>query len=521
MNVYDFDKTIYKKDSTIEFYKYCLKSKKCVLWAVPRQLWGMGMFILGLYDRNKFKESFFSFLQYLSDVKLLTEQFWEIEHVNIKEWYIEKRKYDDVIISASPSFLLKPIMERLGIQNLIATEVDMNTGKLLSENCKGENKVIRFKEVYQDAVIDEMYSDSDSDMPLANISRKAFKVQGNKLKIWKEKSVVEDQVIKNGDNPVIGVIIAAYNAEKYIRDCLGSVKAQTYQNWIAYVVNDESTDHTAALVQEYVMQDKRFLLLNKKNGGCVAARRYGIDHAKGCDYLTFLDSDDYYLENDLLERIVGEMRNEKGMAVCFNYLINGKRKFSTYKNRYIFEGEKDIIKNVYCRKMIDGNLQFAVYPYDIVDLYFEKLTGYEDYVRKIQILLHCDKVVYIPGNAYFYRVNLNSVTHKEPKEKEVGEGAEYYFLAVQHTQKMKEKYPELAVEADYFCQWVLLWYVATLSKYKFSRNLKSYKTMMKIMWKNHSIYMKNPYFSKKDRTTYILIRMHLFRILYRLRHIVK
>ena len=115
------------------------------------------------------------------------EEFWNIHKYNIKAFYYETQQEDDVIISASPYFLLEPIIKELGIKHLMASNVDKFTGKYSGINCHGKEKVRRFYEVWPDGVIDDFYSDSLSDSPLAEISKTAYMVKGHDLFPWPEK----------------------------------------------------------------------------------------------------------------------------------------------------------------------------------------------------------------------------------------------------------------------------------------------------------------------------------------------
>ena len=89
-----------------------------------------------------------------------------------------------MIISASPEFLLAPICKKLEIKHLIASKVDSKSGKYSGVNCHGKEKVRRFYEEFSDGEIDKFYSDSFSDTPMAEISKKAFLVNGNKITEW-------------------------------------------------------------------------------------------------------------------------------------------------------------------------------------------------------------------------------------------------------------------------------------------------------------------------------------------------
>ncbi|MCO8193604.1 MULTISPECIES: hypothetical protein [unclassified Anaerofustis] len=69
------------------------------------------------------KKYFFSFLSYIDDIDFLIEIFWNEKDYKIKEFYLEERKKDDVIISDCPYFLLKPVCEKMGINNIISLDV--------------------------------------------------------------------------------------------------------------------------------------------------------------------------------------------------------------------------------------------------------------------------------------------------------------------------------------------------------------------------------------------------------------
>jgi glycosyltransferase involved in cell wall biosynthesis len=105
------------------------------------------------------------------------------------------------------------------------------------------------------------------------------------------------------DNRKISIIIPIYRTEDYLRECLESVRNQTYPHFEALLVNDATPDHAMDIANEFAREDERFRIIeHKENKGLGAARNTGIDHAKG-DYLFFLDSDDQ-LPVDSLETLV-------------------------------------------------------------------------------------------------------------------------------------------------------------------------------------------------------------------------
>ena len=186
VNVYDFDKTIFDGDSTQKFYLYLLKKQPQISVYLPKQFIYFIPFSLGIMEKTKFKEKFYSCFSIVKDIDKEVEEFWKIHIKGIKKWYYEKQKDTDIIISASPEFLLTPICKKLGIKYLIASKVDNKTGKYTGLNCYGKEKVIRLNKEIPNIIIGEFYPDSFSDEPLAEIAKKSYIVDRDNLYPWWE-----------------------------------------------------------------------------------------------------------------------------------------------------------------------------------------------------------------------------------------------------------------------------------------------------------------------------------------------
>lgn len=182
MNIYDFDKTIYDGDSSVDFFKYCIKRNKKVLLTLPYILWGMILYYLNIKEKEYFKSCFFSFVKYFDNIDKEVMNFWKINKNKIKKLYKENHDSTDIIISASPEFLLKPI-SKIEDFKLIGSKVDKKTGKFTGKNCYGKEKVVRLKEI---GVLkcNKFYSDSLSDTPVKNISKHSFIVKKDNLIEW-------------------------------------------------------------------------------------------------------------------------------------------------------------------------------------------------------------------------------------------------------------------------------------------------------------------------------------------------
>lgn len=184
MNVYDFDHTVYAGDGTVDFYLYCLRKRPGILRALPRQLGGFGRFALGKVSRVDMKEAFYAFLPHARvDDELLTA-FWDAHEHKLMPWYLAQKQPEDVIISASPQFLLEPICRRLGAKPPIASLVDAATGKCLGENCRGEEKVRRFHALYPRLRPERFYSDSLSDASMAELAQESWLIKNGEPQAW-------------------------------------------------------------------------------------------------------------------------------------------------------------------------------------------------------------------------------------------------------------------------------------------------------------------------------------------------
>lgn len=188
MNVYDFDGTIYGGDSTVDFYSFCLRKRPAILIRAPRQGWGVLRRAAGAIDTRRMKEAFFSFLPLLEAPEALADLFWQTRQARIRNWYLEQREESDIVISASPEFLLAPICARLEIRPPVATRMDPKSGRIQGLNCKGEEKVRRFRERFPEGRIEKFYSDSLTDAPLAALAEEAFLVKKNRLYPWPEQA---------------------------------------------------------------------------------------------------------------------------------------------------------------------------------------------------------------------------------------------------------------------------------------------------------------------------------------------
>mgnify|MGYP004554211329 FL=1 len=128
------------------------------------------------------------------------------------------------------------------------------------------------------------------------------------------------------------MIIPVYNVEKYLRRCLDSVIAQTYQNFEIICVDDGSIDDSGKICDQYAVRDARIKVIHQENQGPSAARNRGLDAAEG-EYIAFVDSDDYILE-DMYKKMLDKLLNYNvDLCVCqWQYEFSDGRQVVKKKN---------------------------------------------------------------------------------------------------------------------------------------------------------------------------------------------
>lgn len=131
------------------------------------------------------------------------------------------------------------------------------------------------------------------------------------------------------ETPKVAVVVPVYNVERYLKECLDSLLAQTYKNFTIFAVDDGSIDSSGRILDEYGSKDPRFVIIHKKNGGVSSARNFALDAIEkdgSFVYVAFIDSDDY-VSRDFLRTMAEKMAEAKAdYGVCASEMFD-KRGF--------------------------------------------------------------------------------------------------------------------------------------------------------------------------------------------------
>ena len=183
MNVYDFDKTVFRREFSFLYYRFCAGRHPRLWLRLPLiGLWAL-FAALKLCSMKRFKEVFHGYLRSLRDREALLEAFWDRHEKEIPLWLPPLLPQGGLVISASPEFLIEGLCRRLGLEHM-GTRMDPRSGRITGENCRGGEKPRRFRERYPEAEVTAFYSDSLADTPMALLAGKAWLVKGDALSPW-------------------------------------------------------------------------------------------------------------------------------------------------------------------------------------------------------------------------------------------------------------------------------------------------------------------------------------------------
>ena len=183
MQVFDFDNTIYHGESTFDFAMFIIKRKKSLLKCAP----GITLLLIK-YKRCKMNALEFQtelekftgpFLQNKEFIKKSVQDFWQKNRKKLDQNIIKKIKKNDAILTWSPSFLIKEKENDLNTKNIVATEIDIDEGKIHFLNF-GKNKVKIFQEKFPKKKIQTVYTDSYNDKALMDVAKNVYLVKKGK-----------------------------------------------------------------------------------------------------------------------------------------------------------------------------------------------------------------------------------------------------------------------------------------------------------------------------------------------------
>lgn len=212
--------------------------------------------------------------------------------------------------------------------------------------------------------------------------------------------------------PLISVIVPAYNAEKYVERCVETLVNQTYQNLEIFLVDDGSKDETYALCQKMEARYEKVVALTKRNGGAASARNCGLSEIHG-EYVAYMDADDIVLEDYVSYLYHLIQKYDADVAMCDCYKMNVQESMPEHfaeKDVHVFNRE-EAVANLFYRKGVTGYPVLKLWKTEVVKdgLFPEDMLYGEDFVYVYEMLKRCSKIVYGEKVTYIYYQNADSV----------------------------------------------------------------------------------------------------------------
>lgn len=210
----------------------------------------------------------------------------------------------------------------------------------------------------------------------------------------------------------ISIIVPIHKIERYLRQCIDSILAQTFTDFELLLIDDGSPDECPAICDEYAKKDARIRVFHKPNGGLTSARNCGLDNAKG-EWIMHIDGDDWVAPTYIEELYNAAIKNDADIAIC------GFR-FAYEDGRYIEEHPTlwDNNKSASLNRYIASTWTTAWGSIHKSSLYKDNnirspknITFCEDFHLMVRLCYFADKVVSIDRPLYNYRQQSSSIMH--------------------------------------------------------------------------------------------------------------
>lgn len=227
--------------------------------------------------------------------------------------------------------------------------------------------------------------------------------------------------------PFFSIVVPIYNVEKYLKECLDSILAQTFSDFEVILVNDGSTDDCPLMCEMYSQKDSRLRVLNQKNQGLLMARRNGLKRATG-QYIVHIDSDDSCKPN-MLEELFKTIQSTEADLVIYGFDLINEKSVVIKKGIPVFEqnrivdftdNKEEFIKTSFETHGLN-NIWIKCAKKEIVDIdtdysNYGRLMMGEDILQSMPLYENANKIVYLGEALYLYRVNTLGMSRAMKKE---------------------------------------------------------------------------------------------------------
>lgn len=312
------------------------------------------------------------------------------------------------------------------------------------------------------------------------------------------------------NKPLISIIVPVYNAEKHLLQCIKSITTQTYHNLEIILINDGSTDNSGIICDKLASEDKRIIVIHKKNGGISSARNKGLDTATG-KYIAFSDDDDIIHPNmiELLYNAI--IYHNVDLAMCNTLSIYPHENIPLINiNDYPTQllSNHDLLSTIFNSATDDpmhintNCIWNKLYKKEYINNIRFKDKGFEDTYFSTLVYCNISSCIYIKAPLYYWYVRSSSKSHKRFDERN------YLSIFTHYNNLLNLKQYSIPPKIQASC--LLRLYKTMLYSIQNSKNTsfhtkvkKACKYLNKLQWKS---FLLNKNIRLRDRIIiYILI----------------
>ncbi len=211
------------------------------------------------------------------------------------------------------------------------------------------------------------------------------------------------------NEPKISIIVPIYKVERYLRECLDSILAQTFSDWECILVDDGSPDECPRICDEYTTRDPRFRVIHQKNGGLSAARNSGLREARG-KYIGFVDSDDWIAPQmfERLYQLITEYGTDMVQVGYRKEYVGFFRPKSLIKDVSVLD-RKEIAREMVFDKRIPSYMWNKLFRREVINTEFPEGKVFEDVAVLNHWVRDIRSAVLAPDTLYHYRMRKSSI----------------------------------------------------------------------------------------------------------------
>ena len=268
----------------------------------------------------------------------------------------------------------------------------------------------------------------------------------------------------------ISVILTTYNVEKYIEKCIDSILNQTYKEFELIIIDDKSTDHTIDIIKD---KYPYLRLIENNHIGVAEERNLGIK-VSNCDYICFLDSDDYF-ESTMLEKLYNSiLEHDSDLAISSAYKFDDKTgdevelKYMLNEkvtNKKSFLNINDLSNNLF--QLTVANAWAKLFKKKIIidnNIKFQNLNNSNDVLFVYSYIVQCNNISFVYEPLVHYRFNSESSIQGNKKKHpsdflKAYRALQEYLIEINKYEIYKQSFIEMIIN-------IMIWNLNTLKNDK-------------------------------------------------------